>query len=191
MDSDLDSGHEALVPAKRKRGRPFGSRSDSRTITSAPPSPLVDDGGRGIRAGGEREGRLGPKRIWTKAILKAVLRVVRDGDNVYRQLDRLAASLVAAGLAGEIAALREIGDRLEGKPSLILESEDGDQMRIVINVNRGGGGGGNENEAEIESRQAERGGGHEHLDLPDSSDDRESPGPAEASAEAQGVVVVR
>lgn len=52
---------------------------------------------------------------WRDAIRKAVL---RDG-----KLDALAQALVARALEGDIAALREIGDRLDGKARQSVELE--------------------------------------------------------------------
>lgn len=52
---------------------------------------------------------------WRDAIRKAVL---RDG-----KLDALAQALVARALEGDIAALREIGDRLDGKARQSVEFE--------------------------------------------------------------------
>jgi len=45
--------------------------------------------------------------------MRAVKRAGEDGNT--RRLDLLADKLVAAGLAGDVSALREIGDRLDGK----------------------------------------------------------------------------
>ena len=51
--------------------------------------------------------------VWRDAIHLAVKRIA-DGGEV-RQLDLLADRLVAAALDGDLYALREIGDRLDGK----------------------------------------------------------------------------
>ena len=59
--------------------------------------------------------------IWRNAIHHAVKRVSGGGDT--RQLDLLADSLVAAALGGDISALREIGDRLDGKPTQAVAVE--------------------------------------------------------------------
>ncbi len=52
---------------------------------------------------------------WRHAIQKAVKERL-EGKGDPHALDRLAKKLVQQGLAGDIAALKEIGDRLDGKP---------------------------------------------------------------------------
>lgn len=47
------------------------------------------------------------KRVWSDAVRK----VIAQG----KSLDKLAQSLVDKALEGDVAALRELGDRLEGK----------------------------------------------------------------------------
>ena len=48
-------------------------------------------------------------KIWSDAVRKAIV----QGENI----NLLAAALVEKALAGDISALKEIGDRLEGKPT--------------------------------------------------------------------------
>lgn len=48
-------------------------------------------------------------KIWSDAVRKAIT----QGENI----NLLAAALVEKALAGDISALKEIGDRLEGKPT--------------------------------------------------------------------------
>lgn len=50
------------------------------------------------------------KRAWTNAIRRAVAQ--RDGD----ALNALADKLIDMALSGDLAAMRELGDRIEGKP---------------------------------------------------------------------------
>ena len=57
--------------------------------------------------------------MWRNAVHLAVKRLV-DGTDV-KALTRLAEKLVEKGLGGDIAALREIGDRLDGRPSQSVE----------------------------------------------------------------------
>ena len=57
--------------------------------------------------------------MWRNAVHLAVKRLV-DGTDV-KALTRLAEKLVEKGLGGDIAALREIGDRLDGRPSQSLD----------------------------------------------------------------------
>ena len=53
-------------------------------------------------------------RRWRQAINKAVSRDVGSKRNRIMALDKLADTLVGAGLAGDIAAIKEIGNRLDG-----------------------------------------------------------------------------
>lgn len=55
------------------------------------------------------------QKPWREAIERAVKRAAEDGKT--RRLDALADRLVDAGLSGDVPAMREIGDRLDGKPA--------------------------------------------------------------------------
>jgi len=59
------------------------------------------------------------KRPWAEAIARA-LELHRPVDQRVH-LDALAKSLVAEAMSGDISALREIGDRLDGKPKQQME----------------------------------------------------------------------
>lgn len=58
-------------------------------------------------------------KIWRDAIMRAVRRLETDeapkDAKPEQRLERLADALVTQGLAGEVPALREIGDRLDGR----------------------------------------------------------------------------
>lgn len=66
------------------------------------------------------------KGIWRDAIRRALAKN-RDA------LDACASQLVAAAMGGDLQALKELGDRLDGKPaqSLALTDPDGGPLRIV------------------------------------------------------------
>jgi hypothetical protein len=51
----------------------------------------------------------GKNKVWSEALRKEIV----QGDN----LPKLARALIAKATEGDVAALREIGDRLEGKPN--------------------------------------------------------------------------
>ena len=59
--------------------------------------------------------------VWRDAIHRAVKRVVGGGD--IKQLDLLADKLVTSALDGDFHALREIGDRLDGRPAQAIAVE--------------------------------------------------------------------
>ena len=58
------------------------------------------------------------EKVWRDAILKEVDRQMKlpDGGSI-RKMEALAKALVEKGLQGDTVALREIGDRIEGKPA--------------------------------------------------------------------------
>lgn len=60
---------------------------------------------------------VGPKsdKLWRNAIMLAVNRAAEGEDG--KQLDRLARRLIEKAAEGDVAAMREIGDRLDGKPT--------------------------------------------------------------------------
>ncbi len=56
---------------------------------------------------------------WADAIRRAVIQ------NNGEKLNRLADRLIECALEGDMAAMREIGDRLDGKTSQVITGEDG------------------------------------------------------------------
>lgn len=59
-------------------------------------------------------GRKGEK-FWADAVKRAVNRRLEDEEGKPKKLERLADRLVDAALDGDIQAMKEIGDRLDGK----------------------------------------------------------------------------
>lgn len=56
-----------------------------------------------------------------------------EGKVDYLAIDALADSIVAAGLAGDVQALKEIGDRIDGKvPQALIGSDDPDDAPLAI-----------------------------------------------------------
>ena len=91
------------------------------------------------RAGQFQPGQSGnpggrPKvKVWTDAIREAVDKVDQLDPEQRPRLALLAEALVAAGLAKEVAALKEIGDRLEGKvPQALVGDPDGSPVIVQI-----------------------------------------------------------
>ncbi len=80
-------------------------------------------------------------KIWRDAIMRAVRRqmgdpVATDGPKEQR-LERLADALVAKGLDGDVPAIREIGDRLDGKPAQsVAVGQDPDLPALVVEIVR-------------------------------------------------------
>lgn len=54
------------------------------------------------------------ERPWTAALRKALAE--RDKASGSHKIDRLAVACVDAGIGGDIGAMKEVGDRLEGRP---------------------------------------------------------------------------
>ena len=67
----------------------------------------------------DRGGGRGQEKMWRNAVHLAVKRLV-DGSDV-KALTRLAETLVEKGLGGDLAAIVEIGNRLDGRPSQSLD----------------------------------------------------------------------
>lgn len=74
---------------------------------------------------------------WSEALRKAV-RAVPDDDPLKRQrLELLAEALMAKALSGDVMALKEIGDRIEGKvPQALIGDNDADPINVVNKIVR-------------------------------------------------------
>ena len=67
----------------------------------------------------------------TKRFTEALSRVLDDPDTLHR----IAIALVAKGMEGDVPALREIADRLEGKvPQAIVGDDDHDPIRGTLEL---------------------------------------------------------
>ena len=82
---------------------------------------------------GRPKGSLNDKP-WQDAIRRAV-NEVREGENgAEKRIFTLARKLVDQAIAGDVPALKEIGDRLDGKPVQGIDAKvDG---TLTVNVNR-------------------------------------------------------
>jgi hypothetical protein len=68
-------------------------------------------------------------KIWEQAIKRALAR--KSNDSVDKGLDTLADKLVEAAQNGDQWALREVGDRMDGKPAqAIIGDDDAPPIRI-------------------------------------------------------------
>lgn len=71
-------------------------------------------------------GGRGTEKIWRDALLRAVKRrepFETEKGKPPQRLDLLAEQAVKQGLAGDVSALREIGDRLDGKAVQQIQAE--------------------------------------------------------------------
>ncbi len=68
-------------------------------------------------------------KAWENAIRKASHAI--DSKEKTRKLELLANALVNAGIAGDISALREIGDRLDGKAHQTSETTITDKRTVI------------------------------------------------------------
>ncbi len=77
-------------------------------------------------------------KAWRDALRLAVLRPVGQDEKPKTKLDELAESLITAAKGGDISALKEIGDRLDGKPSqAIVGGDDEDPaIRLITEIRR-------------------------------------------------------
>ncbi len=68
-------------------------------------------------------------KAWRDAIRLAVNKRDKKGG---KRLAQLADVLVTSGLEGDVSALKEIGDRLDGKPSQAITGADGGPLIVEI-----------------------------------------------------------
>lgn len=80
------------------------------------------------------------EKAWRDALRLAVMRPASEKDPKPKtKLDELAAALISAGKKGDVPALREIGDRLDGKvpQALVGGGGEGDNpIRVITEVRR-------------------------------------------------------
>lgn len=69
-------------------------------------------------------------KAWADAVRKASHAV--DPKAKAKKLDLLAKALVNAGLDGDVSALKEIGDRLDGKVPQAVTGESGGPIALAI-----------------------------------------------------------
>ena len=84
----------------------------------------------------------GPKsdKLWSDAVRIAAMREGTDNEGkVRKKLNILADNLLDAALAGDMAAVKEIGDRIDGKPKQQTEvsGPNGEGIPISLNVKFG------------------------------------------------------
>lgn len=67
-------------------------------------------------------------KLWREALRRAVLKRVEND----QRLDRIAERVVAQAMDGDMVAVKEIGDRLDGKPAQALEHTGPDGGPLVV-----------------------------------------------------------
>lgn len=75
-------------------------------------------------------GNKGQDKLWSDAVRRAVNRAQKGKKT--KRLEILADKLLDEGEAGNIAALKEIGDRLDGRPAQAIFSEEDHPLRVLI-----------------------------------------------------------
>lgn len=69
-------------------------------------------------------------RAWSEAVKRAIR--AKYGKEWDESLQDLATELVNAAAAGDLTALKEIGDRIDGKPKQIVGGDDDSPFRLII-----------------------------------------------------------
>lgn len=67
-----------------------------------------------------------------KPFRAALVRALRLADKDPVLLDEIANAMLSQARAGDMQAIRELADRLDGKPAQAHTGEDGGDMRLVI-----------------------------------------------------------
>lgn len=73
-------------------------------------------------------------KLWSQAIRRAVMKEDRVEGTKQMRLDRLAKKLVQCGLAGDTTAMKEIGDRLEGKVAQAISGPEGEPIKMIMEI---------------------------------------------------------
>lgn len=66
--------------------------------------------------------------------MRAVRRAA-TGEDV-QALEKLADKLVETGLGGDVSALKEIGDRIDGKPTQMIVGDESNPLHVVTRIER-------------------------------------------------------
>lgn len=70
-------------------------------------------------------------KVWHAAILRALEKRDQSRTDGIKELDALAEKLLQLVAAGDLAALKEFGDRLDGKPAqAIIGDSDADPIQV-------------------------------------------------------------
>lgn len=72
-------------------------------------------------------------KVWKAAVMRAL---DKTGTDRKKAIDALAAALVEKGLTGDVAALKEIGDRVDGKSAQAINLGGQEDNPIVQKIER-------------------------------------------------------
>ena len=73
------------------------------------------------------------EKLWRAALLRAVHRKTDEKDQE-KALERVADACVKAALNGDMQAIKEIGDRLDGKPVQALSGPEGESLLSGVQI---------------------------------------------------------
>jgi len=73
-------------------------------------------------------------KIWRTALRQALDRRSKCRSDGKKELDALADKLIDAALEGQIPALREFGDRIDGKPAQQIQLADNEGGKLNIQI---------------------------------------------------------
>jgi hypothetical protein len=73
--------------------------------------------------------------LWSDAIRRAIARAAKGprGEGNYAMLNKLADALVKKGLKGDVSALKELGDRIDGKVPQGIEGP-GPEGQVPVSI---------------------------------------------------------
>ncbi len=74
-----------------------------------------------------------PDKLWRDALMRAVNRAAEKGKKTKR-LDQLADVCVAEGLKGNMPAITEIGNRLDGRPTQTIAGDSEKPNKMIIEI---------------------------------------------------------
>lgn len=79
-----------------------------------------------------------PDKLMRNALILALNREAEDADGrITRKLNLVAAKLVEKAIEGDVPAIREINDRVDGKvPQAVIGNDDSDPISIVATIKR-------------------------------------------------------
>lgn len=70
-------------------------------------------------------------KIWRAAIERALERRTQSRTDGKKEIDALAETLLDLVAGGDLSALKEFGDRIDGKPAQAITGEDGGPIEFV------------------------------------------------------------